>query len=65
MSKRSGQPGINSEEYGNLEVVLPCREEQELIASLFTKFDSKIDKVITKINHLKKLKQGFMQQMFV
>lgn len=65
MSQRSGQPGINSEEYGNYKIVLPCLEEQEKIASVFRELDKKIDLSLAKIASLKKLKQGFMQQMFV
>lgn len=64
-SQRSGQPGINAEEYGNYVLAMPSLEEQTKIASLFIHFDKKIELVLAKINSLKKLKQGFMQQMFV
>lgn len=46
-------------------VEIPVIEEQTKIASLFIHFDKKIELVLAKINSLKKLKQGFMQQMFV
>ena len=64
-SQRSGQPGINAEEYGNYVLAMPSLEEQTKIASLFIHFDKKIELVLAKINSLKKVKQGFMQQMFV
>lgn len=64
-SQRSGQPGINAEEYGNYVLALPSLEEQSKIASLFIHFDKKIELILAKINSLKKLKQSFMQQMFV
>lgn len=65
MSQRSGQPGINAKEYGKYSFLLPCLEEQEKIASLFRLIDSKIFNSLEKINVLKQLKKGFMQQMFV
>ncbi len=46
-------------------VEIPVIEEQTKIASLFIHFDKKMELVLAKINSLKKLKQGFMQQMFV
>lgn len=65
MSQRSGQPGINAEEYGKYQLLLPCLEEQEKITSLFRTLDKKIFSSIEKIKVLKQLKKGFMQQMFV
>lgn len=46
-------------------IEIPVIEEQTKIASLFIHFDKKIELVLAKINSLKNLKQGFMQQMFV
>ena len=46
-------------------VGIPAVEEQTKIASLFIYFDKKTELVLAKINSLKKLKQGFMQKMFV
>lgn len=65
MSQRSGQPGINAEEYGKYQFLLPCLEEQEKITSLFRTLDKKIFSSIEEIKVLKQLKKGFMQQMFV
>lgn len=65
MSQRSGQPGINAEEYGKYPLQMPCLEEQEKIALLFKTLDRKIFNSLEKIETLKQLKKGFMQQMFV
>lgn len=46
-------------------VGIPVVEEQTKIASLFIYFDKKTELVLAEINSLKKLKQGFMQKMFV
>ncbi|WP_418953003.1 restriction endonuclease subunit S, partial [Thomasclavelia cocleata] len=42
MSARSGQPGINSEEYGSYSFYIPIRNEQDKIAKLLTKIDNRI-----------------------
>lgn len=44
---------------------IPCIEEQNKIASLFVLLDRKITLFSQRLQSLKKLKQGFMQQMFV
>ena len=44
---------------------LPSLEEQKKIGQFFQTVEQKIDVQHKKIAHLKKLKQGFMQQMFV
>ena len=48
MSTRSGQPGINSEEYSTLKIKLPCIEEQQKIADYLDKKCSAIDSAIAK-----------------
>lgn len=50
MSTRSGQPGINSEEYASLKIKLPCKPEQKKIADCLSSLDSLIQnqqKVVT------------------
>lgn len=64
-SMRSGQPGINAEEYGSFGVDLPCLEEQTHIATFFEGIDEKIFCSRKKLKQLKQQKQAFMQQMFV
>ena len=43
MSIRSGQPGINAEEYKRLPLLLPTKPEQQKIASFLTSIDKKIE----------------------
>lgn len=41
-SQRSGQPGVNAQEYASFKLLLPKFEEQEQIADLFTNLDNLI-----------------------
>ena len=63
MSVRSGQPGINSKEYGKLKLFLPKIEEQEKIAYVLTGFDTEIERLIEYKDSLIQQKQGLMQQL--
>lgn len=65
MSTRSGQPGINSEEYSSMKIKLPCKEEQQKIADCLSSLDLLIQnqqKVVTNWQHRKK---ALLQQMFI
>ena len=44
MSSRSGQPGVNAEQYKNLPLLLPPLPEQKAIASLLETWDTAIEK---------------------
>lgn len=63
MSVRSGQPGINSNEYGKLRFLLPSIEEQQKIVKVLSNFDTGIEKLRTYKNSLVQQKQGLMQQL--
>lgn len=39
MSMRSGQPGVNSQEYSTFQVKVSCLEEQDKIANFLSKID--------------------------
>ncbi|WP_259300390.1 restriction endonuclease subunit S [Latilactobacillus sakei] len=64
-SQRSGQPGINAKEYGNLTLLLPNYKEQQKIGEFFRKLDRTITLQQRKRELLKKLKRGYLQQMFL
>src|SRR5690606_8924950 len=52
MSMRSGQPGINAEEYKSFPVLIPPIEEQEKISTFLSLIDSRIqtqNKTITQL----------------
>ena len=64
-SMRSGQPGINAEEYSSYIFKVPCLEEQIKIANFLSAIDQKIEVVAQQIEQAKTWKKGLLQQMFV
>ncbi|UUV20005.1 restriction endonuclease subunit S (plasmid) [Fusobacteria bacterium ZRK30] len=64
MSMRSGQPGINAEEYKSLRLNLPTISEQEKIANFLSSMDEKIQKLEGKKEKLGEYKKGIMQKVF-
>ncbi|MGL4829243.1 MAG: restriction endonuclease subunit S [Vibrio sp.] len=64
MSMRSGQPGINAEEYKGLCVPFPDKQEQQKIADFLTAVDTKINQLTEKHRLLKEYKKSVMQQIF-
>ncbi|UXT29712.1 restriction endonuclease subunit S [Staphylococcus aureus] len=65
MSVRSGQPGINSEEYAKLPLVLPNKLEQQKIAKFLDRFDQQIELEKQKIETLQQQKKSLLQSMFI
>lgn len=65
MSMRSGQPGINAEEYTTLPILLPCIEEQSEIANFISAIDETIELVNEQMGRVKEYIKGLLQQMFV
>lgn len=63
MSMRSGQPGINAEEYKGFEMDIPSLPEQEKIADFLSTIDEKIDVLEKKLEELKEQKKGLMQKL--
>ncbi|TCH62495.1 restriction endonuclease subunit S [Acinetobacter sp. ANC 4862] len=63
-SMRSGQPGINAEEYSSLPITFTSLEEQTKIASFFSTVDEKISQLSQKLHLLGQYKQGMMQKLF-
>ena len=66
MSTRSGQPGINSQEYASYPLYVPSKEEQEKIALLLRCLDKRIlvqSKIIEELTTLRSaLHQGIMSK---
>ena len=59
-------PAINSTELSNIEVSYPKEiEEQKKIGTYFKNLDNLITLHQRKLDTLKKLKQGMLQQMFI
>ncbi|MFN3758735.1 MAG: restriction endonuclease subunit S [Algoriphagus aquaeductus] len=65
MSMRSGQPGINAEEYKSFEFKLPSLPEQQKIVTFLTSVDRSIENLIQQITHTQTWKKGLLQKMFV
>ncbi len=63
MSVRSGQPGINSNEYGKLNIKLPSLTEQQKIASVLSAADKEIGLLQSELATLREQKRGLMQRL--
>lgn len=63
ISVRSGQPGINGEEYSAYLLPLPSRMEQTAIAEALSDVDSLISSLQKLIEKKKAIKQGAMQEL--
>ena len=64
MSVRSGQPGINSNEYKKLPLYLPSIDEQNKISNFLNKIDEKIQLLENKRKYYQDFKKYLMQQIF-
>jgi type I restriction enzyme S subunit len=63
-SMRSGQPGINGQEYGSLPIPLPpTKTEQEAIAAFLSDMDAEIASLEAKLTKARQIKQGMMQEL--
>ena len=63
-SQRSGQPGVNAQEYANFTINIPEFAEQEKVAFLLTRLDSLIILYQRKCDTLEKAKRYFLQNLF-
>ncbi|GAB1348171.1 hypothetical protein MASR1M107_03820 [Ignavibacteriales bacterium] len=64
MSMRSGQPGINAQEYSSFRFSLPTLPEQEKIAEFLSSVDNVIQLLTKKKTLLENYKKGIMQKIF-
>ena len=64
MSMRSGQPGINAEEYGSFKIKFPKLNEQIKISNFLENIDCRIEGLEKMLHLQKKYKQGIMQHIF-
>ena len=63
-SMRSGQPGINSQEYSSYKTYYPLLPEQNKIASFLKKLDQRIEKQRQFVELLKSYKRGLSEALF-
>ena len=64
-SQRSGQPGVNAQEYAEFEIEVPKKEEQTKIGTYFRNIDHLITLHQRKCDELKEVKKFMLQNMFV
>ena len=64
MSARSGQPGINSQEYSSFPIYTTSIEEESKIAKLLSLLDERISTQSKIIEDLKKLKSAIIEKVF-
>ena len=62
-SMRSGQPGINGNEYASYQIALPELSEQTYIADALEETDNLISSLEKQITKKKAIKQGAMQEL--
>jgi type I restriction enzyme S subunit len=63
-SMRTGQPGINGQEYASLPIPLPpTQAEQEAIAEVLSAMDAEIALLGAQLAKYRQLKQGLMQKL--
>ncbi len=63
-SQRSGQPGVNAQEYSEFKIQVPKKEEQIKIGKYFQNLDHLITLHQRKCDETKKLKKYMLQKMF-
>ena len=63
-SQRSGQPGVNAQEYAEYSIMLSSLDEQRKIGTFLRKIDNIIALHQQKIEVIKEYKKGMLQKMF-
>ena len=64
-SQRSGQPGVNAQEYAEFELTVPGLAEQRKIGSLFHILDNLITLHQRELEKLQNIKKSCLEKMFV
>ena len=64
MSMRSGQPGINSQEYASYKFWKPCKDEQDKISALISLLDTRIQTQKKIIEKYESLIRGLYHSVF-
>ena len=63
-SMRSGQPGVNAQEYSQYQIMVPSKPEQDKISDCLRNLDNLITLHQRKCEQTKKLKKYMLQKMF-
>jgi type I restriction enzyme S subunit len=62
-SMRSGQPGVNGNEFGSLQLPVPDIKEQTAIATILSDMDNEIQTLEQRLSKTRQIKQGMMQEL--
>ena len=63
-SQRSGQPGVNAQEYASYQIAIPVLAEQQKLGAYFSHLDHLITLHQRKLEKLKKVKKSMLGKMF-
>lgn len=63
MSMRSGQPGINGQEYEQLPIKMPALDEQAAIATVLSDMDAELTALQAQLDKTRLIKQAMMQDL--
>ena len=63
-SMRSGQPGVNAQEYSQYQIMMPCKIEQDRISGYLRSLDNLITLHQRECDQLKELKKSMLKKMF-
>ena len=63
-SMRSGQPGVNAQEYSQYQIMIPCKAEQDKISDYLCSLDNLITLHQRKYNKLLNVKKSMLEKMF-
>ena len=64
-SQRSGQPGVNAQEYGEYDLFAPSKEEQQRIGRFLRGIDDLITLHQRELEKLQNIKKSMLEKMFV
>ena len=64
-SQRSGQPGVNAQEYADYQLMLPSKTEQQQIGMTLRSLDNLITLHQRKLELLRNIKKSLLDKMFV
>ena len=64
-SQRSGQPGVNAQEYGEYDLFAPSKEEQQRIGQFLRGIDHLITLHQRELEKLQNIKKSMLEKMFV
>ena len=64
-SQRSGQPGVNAQEYGEYDLFIPSKKEQQRIGQFLRGIDNLIALHQRELEKLKNIKKAMLEKMFV